>query len=165
MSFCGRVGTLEIPEPSPSFGNMAETLHVVCAHCDAVNRVAAARLREAPVCGNCHQRLFSGQTRELSQANFQRFIERNDLPVVVDFWAPWCQPCLAMAPEYAAAAGELEPEARLTKVNTEANPNLANEFRIRSIPTLALFKAGSEVARQSGALTKADIVRWVRSHA
>jgi thioredoxin 2 len=145
--------------------DMTETLHVVCPQCDTINRIVAARLGEAPVCGQCRQRLFSGQPRALTDANFHRFVERNDLPVVVDFWAPWCGPCKMMAPEYAAAAGELEPKVRLAKLDTEANPGAASEFAIRSIPTMILFRGGREVARQSGAMGRADIARWVRSHA
>ena len=142
---------------------MAETLHIVCPHCVAINRIPDARLGEAPRCGQCHQQLFTGRPIELTGANFRRTIERNDIAVVVDFWAPWCGPCQMMAPLYAEAAGELEPRARLAKLNTDVEAGLAGEFGSRSIPTMMLFKAGREVARQSGAMGKSDIVHWVRS--
>jgi thioredoxin 2 len=130
-----------------------------------VNRIPATRLDAAPRCGPCQQSLFTGDVWELTHANFTRYIERNDVAVVVDFWAPWCGPCRVMAPQFAEAAAELEPKARLVKVNTDAEPSLANQFNIRSIPTLALFKSGREVARQSGVMGKADLLRWVRTHA
>jgi thioredoxin 2 len=141
---------------------MSESLHIVCPHCDAVNRIPAARLGERPMCGKCHRALFDGHPMELTAANFQRHISRGDLPVLVDFWAPWCGPCKMMAPQFAQAAGQLEPGVRLAKVNTEAEQGLGAQFGIRSIPTLALFKGGREVARQPGAMGAADIVRWVQ---
>ena len=143
---------------------MSEPLHLVCPHCEKINRIAATRLNEAPKCGHCHQPLLTGHPLELTTASFRRHIEHSGIPVVVDFWAPWCGPCQMMAPQYAAAAAELEPTARLAKVNTDAETALASEFSIRSIPTLALFKGGREVARQPGAISKSDIVRWVRAH-
>jgi thioredoxin 2 len=142
---------------------MSEALHLVCPHCEKINRIPSARLGEAPKCGHCHQSLFTGQPIELTTTGFRRQVEHSDVPILVDFWAPWCGPCQMMAPQYAAAAAELEPGMRLAKVNTDVETPLAGEFHIRSIPTLALFKGGREIARQSGAMGKADIVRWVRS--
>ncbi len=142
---------------------MADSLHIVCPHCTTVNRIPAARLEAAPRCGHCHQPLFSAQVIELNGAAFRRHIERNDVPVVVDFWAPWCGPCQMMAPQFSQAAVQLEPRVRLAKLNTDAEAGLAGEFNIRSIPTLALFKSGREINRRSGAMGTADIVNWVRS--
>ncbi len=139
-------------------------LHTVCPHCGTTNRLAAGALTGAPDCGRCHQPLFTGTPVALDEAGFRKTIEKSDLPVLVDFWAPWCGPCRAMAPQYEAAARELEPQVRLVKVDTEAAPALAARYNIRSIPTLALFAGGREVARQPGAMGVADIVRWARAH-
>jgi thioredoxin 2 len=143
---------------------MSDNLHVVCPHCDAVNRLPAQRLGERPTCGQCRLALFTGQPLELTASNFDRHIGRGDLPVVVDFWAPWCGPCRSMAPAFARAAGELEPEVRLAKVDTESQQQLAARFNIRSIPTLAMFRSGREIARQSGAVDAATLRRWIRAH-
>lgn len=143
---------------------MAESLHIVCPHCDAVNRIPVARLGERPNCGKCHRSLFEAHPVELSGSNFQKHIDRNDIPLLVDFWAPWCGPCKMMAPQFEQAAAQLEPRVRLAKVNTEAERALGAQYGIRSIPTLALFRGGKEIARQPGAMGAADIVRWTQSH-
>jgi thioredoxin 2 len=144
---------------------MNESLHVVCPHCESINRVPADRLGQAPKCGRCQRPLFTGEPIELTQTRFERHVQRNDIPLLVDFWAPWCGPCRMMAPQFEQAARLLEPRVRLAKLNTEAEPQLAARFAIRSIPTLALFLGGREIARQSGAMGSQDIVRWVQAHA
>ncbi len=144
---------------------MNEALHVVCPHCDGVNRLPHARLHSQPTCGKCKQALFHAPPLELDSGNFALHINRSDIPVLVDFWAPWCGPCRMMAPAFAQAAEQLEPEMRLAKLNTEAAQDVAARYNIRSIPTLALFKGGREVARQAGAMDAGGIVRWARSKA
>jgi thioredoxin 2 len=140
---------------------MSEAIHIVCPRCDAVNRIPAARLGENPRCGKCRSSLFAAHPVELTAVNFQKHISRNDIPVLVDFWAPWCGPCKMMAPQFEQAAAQLEPRVRLAKVNTEAEQALGGQYGIRSIPTLALFHQGREIARQPGAMGAADIVRWI----
>jgi thioredoxin 2 len=142
---------------------MTDPLLVACPHCQTLNRVPAARLGEQPECGRCHQPLFTGRPLALDAAGFTAHVERGQLPVLVDFWAPWCGPCRMMAPQFEQAATQLEPRVRLAKVDTEAQPGLGSRFGIRSIPTLALFRDGRELARQAGAMAAADIVRWTRA--
>ncbi|HEB81564.1 MAG TPA: thioredoxin TrxC [Gammaproteobacteria bacterium] len=143
---------------------MSETKHIVCPHCAAINRIPAEKLTAGPACGKCHKALFTGKPVKLDSDNFQKNISRNDIPVVVDFWAPWCGPCKMMAPAFDQAAAELEPYVRLAKLNTEDEQQIAGQFGIRSIPTLAIFKNGREVARQAGAMGAADIKNWVKNY-
>lgn len=142
---------------------MSNVTHLVCPHCGAVNRIPTQRLTDAPQCGKCKSALFNGAPITLSDATMAKHVQRNDIPLVVDFWASWCGPCQMMAPAFAAAAAQLEPRARFAKVNTESEQMTAAQYGIRSIPTLILFKNGQEVARQAGAMGTEDLVRWVNS--
>lgn len=136
---------------------------LACPHCGALNRVPPTRAGDAPNCGRCHKALFTGKPIALNSADFDAHAVRSTLPLLVDFWAPWCGPCRTMAPQFEAAARSLEPQFRLAKVDTEAEPALGARFAIRSIPTLVLLQAGREIARQSGAIGAEQIVRWTRA--
>lgn len=140
--------------------NSAPYLEIGCPHCGRVNRVPTERLEQGPSCGHCKAALFDGQPAALTSASFDGVVGRTDLPVIVDFWAPWCPPCRAFAPTYVEAARRLEPHVRLAKVDTEAEPQLGARFGIRSIPTLVAFRDGQEVARVSGAMALNPFLQW-----
>ncbi len=144
---------------------MSDKKHIVCPHCSAVNRIPASRLADKPICGKCKQPLFTGHPIELTDQNFAKFIAKSDVPVVVDFWAEWCGPCKMMAPAFAEASVQLEPNIILAKLNTEVAQQTAAQFGIRSIPNIIIFKNGKEVLRQAGALNTQQIVQWAQSNA
>jgi thioredoxin 2 len=140
---------------------MPDTILVPCPSCFSVNRVPGARAGDHPTCGKCKSALFSDHPTELDASSFETFVERSDLPVVVDFWAPWCGPCHAMAPQFASAARKSAGKALFAKLNTDAAQAVAARFAIQSIPTLIAFRGGREIARQSGAMAESQILNWL----
>jgi thioredoxin 2 len=139
--------------------------HLVCPHCSGINRVPSERIAENPRCGKCHKSILDGIPANLSSQNFERFISKNDLPVVIDFWAAWCGPCKMMAPVFSQAASKMATQIRFAKVDTEQAHDIAGRYNIRSIPTMIMFKNGQEIDRVSGALDQAALTRWLASYA
>jgi thioredoxin 2 len=138
-------------------------IQISCPNCNAINRVHSERLGDKPQCGKCKKLLFFGKPIELHPGNVNSVLDKNDIPVLVDCWAPWCGPCKSFAPIFEQAATLLEPKLRLAKLNTEAVPSIAQRWAIRSIPTLMLFKQGKEVKRISGAMSLPQLQQWLRS--
>ena len=136
-------------------------MHLVCPQCMRVNRVPESRLAEDPKCGSCHAQLLDGKPVSLSTDSFETFVARSDLPVVVDFWAQWCGPCKTFAPAFARAADEHKADLRFGKLDTDAEPAVAQRYAIRSIPTMIAFKGGVETERVSGALDPARLRTWL----
>ena len=142
---------------------MSDSVNAVCGNCDSVVRVPATKLSQDPYCPKCHAALFEGAPIELRTTSFDQHVNRNDLPVVVDFWAPWCGPCMMMAPHFKTAAQRFAQRARLAKVNSDDEPALSSRFGIRGIPTLIVFRGGKEIARQSGAMDLSTLERYLQS--
>jgi thioredoxin 2 len=142
---------------------MTDTHHIVCPHCGATNRVAAAR-RSAAVCGACKAKLFDGMPHAVDEAGFDRHAASSDVPVLVDIWAPWCGPCRSMAPQFEKAAGVLEPQVRLLKLNADEAPQVSARLGVRGIPALFLLHRGRVLAQTAGAMPAEQIVRWTRQH-
>ena len=134
---------------------------IVCPHCLKMNRVPPERATEDPTCGHCRQTLLDAEPVTLDDASFERVTTKTELPIVVDFWASWCGPCLMMAPQYEQAASRLKGRALFAKVDSDASPQTSSRFAVRSIPTLLLMRGGQEVKRQAGAIQAAQIVAWV----
>lgn len=143
---------------------MSDPRHIVCSACGAVNRVPPERPASAAICGLCKAKLFTGAPIDADAASFERHLKRDDIPLLVDVWAPWCGPCKAMAPQFARAAQMLEPEIRLLKVNADEQPAISARYGVRGIPAMLLFKGGNLAAQTAGAMDANGIAAWARSH-
>jgi thioredoxin 2 len=143
---------------------MSDTLKIVCAYCDAVNKLPSDKLGSGGSCGKCKKKLFTGKVAILTTANAQRHFEQSDIPIVVDCWAAWCGPCKSFAPTFEQAAKRLEPKARFAKLDTEKEQRLATRFKIRNIPTLMIMKNGKELARQAGVMSLSQFETWLKPY-
>ena len=144
---------------------MSKMLKCTCLECGAVGQFLADKIADRPKCGKCGAWLITGKVAEIDLAILAKAAKNDDVPLVVDFWAPWCGPCRMMAPQFKMAAEKLEPYVRFAKINTEAHPKASTRYNIRGIPTMALFKGGREKARQSGAMQSPQIQAWVKKSA
>ena len=144
---------------------MTASRHTVCPHCGAINRVPLDRPAAAAACGACKAKLFSGAPLAVGTAAFDRHLAHDALPLLVDVWAPWCGPCRSMAPQFQRAAGMLEPEMRLLKINADEEPAISARYGVRGIPALLLFKGGRLIAQTAGAMDASSIAAWARAHA
>jgi thioredoxin 2 len=142
---------------------VSQPRHLVCPYCEAVNRIPDNKLADDPKCGRCKKPLFTGSPVELSEHTFDKHLRRNDLPMVVDFWAPWCGPCKMMGPHFQTVTAQMEPNLRFAKLNTEQAQRVAAQYNIRSIPTVAIFSHGRELARQAGAMDARMLTQWIQS--
>jgi thioredoxin 2 len=148
-----------------SRNSMPKVLHIICPHCDTINRTPRNRLAQGGKCGSCHRPLFEGRPLTLSDATrFDKHFRHSDIPLLIDFWAAWCGPCHAMAPHFEQAAAQLEPEVRLVKVDADTAPELSDRFAVRSLPTLLLAHRGREVARRIGLVSYSELIAWARRH-
>ena len=143
---------------------MTDSKHIVCPHCGAINRVPGDRSATDANCGTCKTKLFAAKPLAVNAASFDRHTAKNEIPVLVDVWAPWCGPCRGMAPQFERAAQMLEPDVRLLKLNSDEQPGISARYDIRSIPTMLLFKGGKLAARTSGAMDAGRIVQWAKGN-
>lgn len=142
---------------------MSEYIHIVCPHCNGTNRIPSSKVPQEAKCGRCKKSILDTRPIELTRDNLEQHLQKNDIPVIIDFWAPWCGPCKIMGPNFEKASANFKARVRFAKVNTEDQQSLGAHFNIRSIPTLVLFKNGKEVDRVSGALDASALTQWINT--